>query len=287
MQGREKEWNTHLPITDVGYFIGAVNTMSEIPSDIPKRAKFFSSYKGRVHLVSSVDSKSQTHLLLDPELPLRKRIINQLVEASKTYDGLQIDWELVPADDKENFLAFLKKLREQLGKKTLSVAIPARMRPLLRKDPYAYSDLVPLVDKIIVMAYDEHWSTSAPGAIASTDWCKKIADYSLSVIPSQKLVMGVSFYGRTWSNDSVGNRAWYNSGVERIKRENGVAEVKRDSYGVPHFTFTKTVKITGWYDDVQSLNRRCKMYKDSGVSNLAFWRIGQEDPAFWEQITLK
>ena len=47
------------------------------------------------------------------------------------------------------------------------------------------------MDKIIVMAYDEHWATSAPGAIASLSWCKKIADYASSVIPKEKLVIAI------------------------------------------------------------------------------------------------
>lgn len=285
MEGREYEFSKKFPITDVGYFVSAVNTYSELNS-VPPKNKFFSKYDGRVHLVTSVDSRSQTHLLLDPELPLRNRIIKQLIDASKTYDGLQIDWELVPARDREHFISFLKEIKKRLKGKTLSVALPARVKKL-KEDAYPYEEISMIVDKIIIMAYDEHWSTSAPGAIASTNWCKRIAEYAQTQIPEEKLVMGISFYGRTWTNDSIGGRAWYNSGINRILRENNVDNIERDEYGVPHFTFEHTVKITGWYDDVESLKIRCQMYSDIQVKQIGFWRIGQEDHNFWQHIRTK
>ena len=285
MGGREHEFSAKFPITDVGYFCDAVNTFSEMPQ-VPPRSKFFKDYKGRVHLTTSVDSKSQTHLLLQPDLPLRDRIIKQMVKAAETYDGLQIDWESVPKEDDENFWEFLKKLKEELKGKPLSMAIPARTKTLQR-DAYNYEKLSAIADRIIIMAYDEHWSTSKPGAIASTDWCRRIAEYTKTQIPAEKLVMGLSLYGRTWMSAPVKAQAWYNSGIERIKREQNVTEVQRDSYGTPHFTFKEEVTITGWYDDIESLKIRCKMYGDVGIEKIAFWRVGFEDPEFWKYLGIK
>ena len=285
MVGRESEFSTKYPITDVGYFVDAVNVFSEMPT-VPVRSKHFKNFKGRVHLTTSVDSKSQTHLLLQPDLPLRDRIIEQMVRASSTYDGLQIDWESVPKEDDENFWEFLRILKKKLGKKPLTMAIPARTRTLQR-DAYNYKKLSEIADRIIIMAYDEHWSTSRPGAIASTDWCRRIAEYTKTQIPAEKLGMGLSFYGRTWMSVPVRAQAWYNSGIKRIVRENGVKEIKRDRFGTPHFTLTEEATINGWYDDIPSLKIRMKMYEDLGIENISFWRVGQEDARIWKHIGVK
>ena len=280
MVGKEKEFNPQMPLTDVGYFWNAINTLSEVGTP-PDRNKYFSDYTGRVHFVSSCDSTGQTHLLLDPKLPLRDKIIDQLVAAAKTYDGLQIDWENIPAKDADNFHAFLRETKKRLGDKPLSVAVKARVRTL-KDDIFSYEKIAAIADKLIIMAYDEHWSTSKPGPIASNEWGKKIGDYALTQIPKEKLIMGVSFYGRTWTDDKIGGRAWYNSSIERIIRENDV-DVTREG-DIPHFTFTHKVHITGYYDDIDSLKIRCKMYADQGITNLAFWRIGFEKPDFWQNI---
>ena len=282
---REDSYTPDLPLTDIGYFTEAISAFSEVPAPPPKE-KYFSDCPAKVHLVTSCDSRSQTHLLLLPELPLRKKIIDGLIEASKTYDGLQVDWELVSPEDDENFIEFLKILKSKLGEKTLSIAIPARIRTL-SKDAYNYEKLAKVADKIIIMAYDEHWATSKPGPIASTDWCKKISDYAKSQIPPEKLVMGLSFYGRAWRDDTLGGKAYIYPTLQKIMEENKVKNHRRDEYGVPSFTITKKLNITAFYDDETSLFVRTKMYAENEIKALSFWRIGQEDEAYWKHLKIK
>ena len=208
-------------------------------------------------------------------------------KASGLVDGILSDGDVTVRLTRSEAGDFLEEnkalIKEKLGGKPLTMAIPARTRTLER-DAYNYAKLSEIADRIIIMAYDEHWSTSKPGAIASTDWCKRIAEYTRTQIPEEKLIMGLSFYGRTWMTAPVRAQAWYNSGIERIKREQGVAEISRDSYGTPHFTFKEEVTITAWYDDIDSLKIRAKMYSDLGIKKIAFWRVGQENSEFWKYL---
>ena len=126
---RENAYTPDLPVTDIGYFTEAITSFSEVPA-VPPKEKFFSNTEAKVHLVSSCDSRSQTHLLLSPEFSLRDKIIEGLLEAAKTYDGLQIDWELVSSEDQDNFLEFLTQIKAKLQGKTLSVAVPAMIKSL-------------------------------------------------------------------------------------------------------------------------------------------------------------
>lgn len=284
MIGEESSFHPEYPVTDVGYFVNSVNNMSDFTA-VPKRSEKFPDYKSRVHIVSSVDSKAQTHLLLDPKLPLRKKIIKQLVEQTRDYDGLQIDWELVMKEDDENFRSFLRDLKKKLKGKMLTVAIPARTKTLER-DAYDYSELSKIADRIIVMAYDEHWSTSAPGPIASIAWCKRIADYARSCIPEEKLVMGCHFYARAWNNEDVGRKAYRMYKVDDIIKSNKVTNFKKSPDGDLSFTFEKKTRVSVYYDTVESAVERCQMYKDNGVKKLSFWRLGQEIPDFWNRLKI-
>ena len=60
---REDSYNPGLPLTDIGYFTEAISAFSEVPATPPKE-KYFSDCPVKVHLVTSCDSRSQTHLLL-------------------------------------------------------------------------------------------------------------------------------------------------------------------------------------------------------------------------------
>ena len=282
MIGEESSLSLDYPVTDVGYFVHAVNTFSDFVS-VPARSERFPDFKGRIHIVSSVDSKAQTHLLLDPKLPLRNKIIKQLITECKDYDGLQIDWELVMKEDDKNFRDFLKILKKKLKGKMLTVAIPARTKTLER-DAYDYAELSKIVDRIVIMAYDEHWSTSAPGPIASIAWCRRIAEYSKTVIPEEKLIMGCHFYARAWNNEDVGRKAYRAFKIEDIIKDNKVKDFNQSKDGDLSFYFEKKTKVSVFYDTAESTTARCKMYADMGIDKLSFWRVGQEIPVFWDSL---
>lgn len=285
MIGEESCFSNDYPVTDVGYFVSAVSNFSDF-RPVPKRSEKFPDFKGRIHIVSSVDSKAQTHLLLDPKLPLRNKIIKQLVKEAKDYDGVQIDWELVMKEDAHNFWNFLKQLKKRLHGKMLTVAIPARTRTL-EKDAYNYAELSKIVDRIIVMAYDEHWSTSSPGPIASLAWCKRIADYAKTVIPEDKLVMGCPFYARAWNNESVGQKAYRMYRVDNVIKDVQAKAFKISANGDLSFSFDTTTRVTMFYDTVESSVKRCRSYRENDITRLAFWRVGQENTEFWERLKIE
>jgi spore germination protein YaaH len=282
LSGREETLQNNFPISDVGYFgaeVDAYGKLTNVPN--PRNIRRFN---GRVHMVVTCNSRSLAHFVLKPGSDERRQLVADLLSSAERYDGLQIDFELIPAQDGEHFRSFLQELRNGIGDKMFTIALPARMRTL-QDDVFDYAKIVPIVDKILVMAYDEHWSTSKPGPIASIKWCNSVAKYAMSVIPKNKLIMGIPFYGRTWGDYST-NRAFLNSGIERIKEENNITEVERLD-GIPHFTFEVPVTITTYYEDNVSVSARMEMYKSMGIQSIGFWCLGQESRTFWNYLALE
>ncbi len=155
--------------------------------------------------------------------------------------------------------------------KFLSVCVPARFKQL-SDDMYPYSEIALYCDRVFVMAYDEHWSTSRPGAIANIDWCKRIAEYAVKAIPERKLIMGIPFYGRTWAGNSTSG-AWYFSGINRILTENQVEQVTYIN-DVPSVNYKVEVDITGYFNDASFLVKLCQAYNEMGIKKIGYWRIG-------------
>ena len=282
VSGRENALNLNFPITDLVYFgaeVDAYGKLVEIPN-----FRNISSFRGRKHFVATSGGRALTHFALMEGRPERQALVRDLLEAARPYDGLQIDFEYVPARDGEVFLSFLRELRQGLGNKLFSVALPARSRTV-NEDVYDYAKIKPIVDRIFVMAYDEHWSTSAPGPIASMAWCQRVATYSLGVVGPEKLVMGLPFYGRSWGSQNL-NVAYIHSTVERVMKEQNIGEIRRES-GIPYFKYDIPISVTVYYEDAYSLSARLEMYKKMGVTSVGFWRLGQETPAFWPQIGLE
>jgi spore germination protein YaaH len=280
--GREESFSPAFPLSDIGYFGAEIDSYGRL-TGAPDRKKL-AAFRGRVHLVVACNSRGLTHFALEEGSATRRRLVADLLAAARDYDGLQIDFELVPARDGGSFRSFLAELRAGLGGKLFTIALPARRRTL-EDDVYDYRRIRDLVDRILVMAYDEHWATSEPGPIASPDWCRAVAGYSLSVAGADKLIMGLPFYGRTWG-DLNPNRAFFFSGIERIRGEQNIGEIRREN-GIPTFTYETPLKITAYYEDVYSLSARLEMYRSMGVKSVGFWCLGQEDPAVWDHLSLE
>lgn len=281
--GREDEYDSSLPITDVCYFSAEINSYGELVS-VPVRSKLKTG-KARCHLVIVCDSRALTHFVLDPEYGVRKQLLKSIVKAAAPYDGVQIDFELVPARDRKHFLTFLADLRYMLGQtKWFTVCVPARFKRLT-DDIYPYSDIANYSDRVFVMAYDEHWSSSAPGPVASMDWSRKVMEYAIKAIPEKKLIMGIPFYGRFWAEQATAG-AYYFSRLNRMMVAAGVEEITYEN-DIPKVKYTTQVDVTGYFNDAWSDVALLRMYKEAGVKKVGFWRVGQEDPEFWKWLEIK
>ncbi|MBQ9494856.1 MAG: glycoside hydrolase [Treponema sp.] len=280
LQERSNELDFETPYTDIALFTSTLNYYGELV-DVPNHL-LLASFEGRTHMVFACDSRALVHYVLDPQFGLRAQFEKSLVNAVKNYDGLCIDMEYIPARDRGNFFSFLRDMKRMLNGKILSVCVPARMRTI-SDDIFHYKTISDIADRVIIMAYDEHWSTSKAGPVASLEWCGNVADYALTIIPKEKLVMGLPLYGRTWVNENHAG-AWYFSGMNRKLLENGVTSVERDDGGVAKIEYSATINVTGYFDDTYSLVKKFRMYKEKGINKISFWRIGMEDTTLWQWI---
>ncbi|MDR1286795.1 MAG: glycoside hydrolase [Treponema sp.] len=281
INGREADFRGGMPLTDIGYFGAEIDTygkLTGVPN--PRNVRGFG---GRIHMVVACNGKALSHFALAEGSPERRALIADLLRTAENFDGLQIDFENIPQRDGRPFLSFLAELRAGLPGKLFTIALPARTRAI-NADVYDYVKIKPLVDRILVMAYDEHWSGSRPGPVASMDWCRRVAEYSLEVVGREKLIMGLPFYGRAWGHISP-SRAYIYSGIQTIIDENSVQDIRREN-GVPSFDYDVTVSVKVYYEDDYSLSARMEMYRSMGVRAVGFWRIGQEIPSIWDLIQL-
>jgi len=282
VRGQEAALRRGLPVTDVTYFGAEVDMYGKL-INVPERRNL-SSFAGRVHLAVTCPGNALTYFTLMPGSSHRSELIDDLIAACANYDGLNIDFENIPARAGAAFLSFLRELRERLPDETiLSVALYGRVRAV-SGDVYDYARIAPLVDRIFVMAYDEHWSGGSPGPVSTIRWCRSVADYSLRVIGEEKLIMGIPFYGRAWA-DQNHSRALVYSTTERLLNTMEPINIRREN-GTPAFNYNVNITVRVYYEDEYSISARLEMYKSMGVKAVGFWRVGQETPKVWSVIKI-
>jgi hypothetical protein len=284
MKGEERELSGAEPLTDIGYFSVPITSKGVLgtPPAPPALPGVLRS-RSRVHLViTELSNPALTHFCLNPELSYRKRLVDDIVRASIRYDGVQVDFESVPADDAKNFLGFLGEIRKSLPTgKILSVALPPRRKPVA--DAYDYAAISALVDRVIIMAYDQHWRTSRPGPVGSVVWLREIIEFAERNVPRHKLVVGLPLYGRAWQDKTLA-RALRGHHIDNLVSDKGVTPAYTPESGC-HFRYSEQVTVNVYYDDINSTRKKLELCRDSGIGSTAFWRIGQGSTELWSIIS--
>lgn len=286
MRGEEKELSGTEPFTDICYFSASINSMGRINTNniIKKPAVKFQDSSPRYHIViSELSNAALMHFCLAKGSRAGKDLIKDIVTVSREFDGVQIDFESILPVDAPNFYSFLKKLKKKLKNKTLSIAVPARTKD--NNDAFQYSVLNKIVDRIIIMAYDQHWSTSLPGPVASKTWCEAISLYAVKTIDKEKIIMGVPLYGRAWQEKNH-HRAYKYSTIQEIVREKKVEPLASSEKGL-FTTYEEIVKIFLYFDDITSITDKLRLYKDKNVQGVSFWRIGYGPKDLWENLQIE
>jgi spore germination protein len=283
MMGEETRLSRAAPITDIGYFSAKVNTIGRINGTVarPKLAAK-PGIRQRIHLVISAPaSPTLIYFCLSKSPRTRAGLISDIIRVSQPFDGVQIDFESMRAEEKAAYISFLAELKQTLpAGKVLSVAVPARLE--LKQDAFSYAGIAAVADKVLVMAYDEHWRTGSPGPIASAQWCRQVCTFSRRHIPAQKLIMGLPLYGRIWQKDKVARALKYPETLALWEKDK--PPVKRLPGETPYFEYATRVTAAVYFEDVRSLTKKLSLYQQAGIHQVGFWRIGQGPAKLWGQL---
>ncbi|MEB3102139.1 glycosyl hydrolase family 18 protein [Ferviditalea candida] len=228
----------------------------------------------------------------------RMKLIRQLLAFAEMYDlqGINIDFENVYVKDKAKLTQFVKEMTPLMHEQNLVVSIDVTVRGgspnwSLFFDREA---LAKTVDYMIVMTYDEHWASSPDaGSVASLPWMEKgVADLiEHDHVPSNKLIMGIPFYTRLWTETvqqgktPVKSKAVQMSYVQRVIREKKLQPKFDPATGQLYIEYPEngnTVKI--WIEDEGSVQSRMKLISKYDLAGVAAWKRGFETPEIWNVI---
>jgi hypothetical protein len=287
MQGEEAKFTGSENVTDIMYFGARINDEGRLifpqsPPDMGLR----DGKKYRYHLVVySISGGAMLNAAIDKKLPFRNSFIKDMIAAAKNYDGLHIDFETVTAKNRDDYHDMLRELKKGIGPdKRFTVLVMPRRRAV-KDDPHDYKIISSIADRVFVMAYDQHWSTSAPGPVASIKWCKEIIDYTLASVPRDKLIMGIPMYGRAWQ-DNNHTRSLHFPHTLGLLEKHGITPEYTDELGA-YFEYTETVTVKVFYENARSIIAKANLYNSYGILGVGFWRIGQEDKTIWQTIDLR
>ena len=223
---------------------------------------------------------------------LRTKAIDNFEAYIKKYglDGINVDFEMVPAEDRDNLTAFMRELFARLKPQGYIVSIDVFPKQDETNDvavAYDYAELAKYTDKIMLMTYDNHGTWSGPGPIADIAWVENNLKYALKFIPKNKLYLGIAAYGYDWS--AQGTQSLEFKTIMDLAQRYGQAIQWDDTAKSPYFSYLANdgVKHTVWFENSESLKHKLALIAKYDIAGAAMWKLGEEDPGFWSVLREK
>lgn len=239
----------------------------------------------------------------------REQFANQCVSLIQDYsfDGIDIDWEYpgfeehqgTPADT-QNFNLLLQEVRDKLDSLSLSTGKKYGLSAAVSCDPAQIAKYdVPFVSNILseinVMTYDFHgtWDPTTgvnaplyPQGWGPTDFdinsC--ITNWKSAGAPSNKLNMGMPFYGRSFATAPGLNQSFTGADLSHWGSDDGsptfynidsslsqMNKFRDDVTKTPYASFSSGGMIS--YDDPQSICEKTGYLLENSLHGMIIWEL--------------
>lgn len=209
----------------------------------------------------------------------------------KGYQGVDIDFEYILAQDRDAFTGFVWQVAETMranGYHT-SVALAPKTsagQTGLLYEGKDYRALGEAADHVLLMTYEWGYTYGPPMAVAPVNQVRRVVEYAVTEIPEEKIDLGIPNYGYDWPlpfERGVTKAATIgNVQAVRIAVSQG-AEIRFDSLAEsPYFNYVSNgVEHEVWFEDVRSLQAKFNLIQEYGLRGCGYWQIMQWFRANW------
>ena len=226
---------------------------------------------------------------LDARTRLKDNIIAQIQE--RGFEGLDIDFEYILASDRNafvDFTAYMQQSVSALGFPT-SVALAPKTSDTqvgLLYEGKDYARLGEVADYVLLMTYEWGYTYGPPMAVAPLNKVREVVEYALTVIPPEKIHLGIPNYGYDWTLPFIRgeSKATTIGNVEavQIAIANGVP-IQFDEVALsPYFHYiSEGLEHEVWFEDVRSINEKFNLIEQYQLRGTSYWQIMQLFRANW------
>ena len=229
--------------------------------------------------ITKWDGPNLGRLMADPAR--RRERLNSVLAFIEEHklQGIMIDFEQIPDDAHRDTLAFLSEVHAAFKAKGLIVAVAAPF-----DDPHwNYKAYAKVCDYLMLMGYDEHWSDSQPGSVASQSWFSTRLAARMRDLDPAHTIVAIANYGYDWTvGKQDAEELTFQEAILTARDSNVSIQLDPDTLN-PRFSYLEDgAAHRVWFlDAVTAYNhlRAADRYRPAGY---ALWRLGAEDPSIWQ-----
>lgn len=193
------------------------------------------------------------------------------------YQGYILDFENLPDAAVAQLPGFIRAVRKPLHAAGLDLWVTVPVGP----EVWPLEKMQKAGAGIVFMAYDQCWDSSTPGPVAGADWLQKILPARLRGLKLSRTTVALAGYGYDWPQGGTGHSVTIAEALALARKHEAVLSRGLGSGNVTFRYVESGVPHTVWFVDAYSFRQARVLVRKMGVSRLALWRLGSEDPAMW------
>ena len=294
-------------LTQINYFSAELNEFGDIVNNHNWQnlslVEFAHERGVKVKLCATLFGENQLRGLLSSPFN-RQNAINNLLQLvmSKGADGVDIDFELVPVDQRDNLVLFMEELsfifHTNMGDPIITMATPA----VDWSNAWDYESLAEITDGLFIMGYNYFYSgSSSAGPVSPLGGYYYDIEYSVDDYINKtsgqldKLILGLPYYGYDWpvvssvigaSTTGYGIAKTYSEAESITQQYEYNWDSSSSSAWVPYQTNNW---YQCWYDDSLSLSIKYQFAIEKDIKGIGIWALGydQNSDKLWGAISDK
>jgi len=234
---------------------------------------------------------------------IRDTLISNIIRLmqQKGYRGLNVDFENVLPEDRENYNTFLQLAVDRLH--PLGYFVSTALAPKTSStqggvlyEAHDYEAHGRIVDFVVLMTYEWGYRLGPPQAISPVNLMRKVVEYAISVMPRNKIFLGFQIYARDWLiPHERGQEAETFSPLEARNRALKYgANIQYDTTAQsPFYRYydEQSRHHEVWFEDTRSALAKFNLAKEFGLRGISYWALGYPFPQNWallrDQFTIK
>ncbi|WP_017755421.1 LysM peptidoglycan-binding domain-containing protein [Calidifontibacillus oryziterrae] len=240
---------------------------------------------------TSLGSNLAHTILASPELSERVLTNALQVMDEKGYLGLNIDFENVLPEDRENYNQFLQRAVDRLHPRGyfVSTAVAPKTSGAqtgLLYTAHDYEAHGRIADFVVLMTYEWGYRLGPPRAISPIDQMRRVVEYAVSVMHPKKIFLGFQIYARDWTLPHVQGQSARTFGIQsavNLAIRHGATIQYDEKAQSPFFRYVDDQgrQHEVWFEDARSAQAKFDLVKEFNLAGISYWALGYSYPQNW------
>lgn len=228
----------------------------------------------------------------------QENFLNDIVSTleQKNMFGVDFDFEYVYSENREQYAQLIGEARQRLN--PMGYIVTAALAPKTSADQpgllyqgHDYELIGKAANLCLIMSYEWGYTYGPPMAVAPLNAVRRVIEYGLTEIPSEKILMGIPNYGYDWKLPFVKGE----SKAEKLTNDEAVARAA--SYGAeimfdeqamsPYYYYTDedNAEHEVWFEDRRSMEAKFSLIDEYNLAGISWWNIMSWFPEGAQELT--